>query len=143
MRRIAEGVTIAVISSGITWAFSDRSALGTVYTGMMDALAGAAPGLEVAAWMLAGVLAALAGLTAARSWRRADPEGVTFWEFDLVMPSWLTVWTGAAITSVVTALGLGLAADGSTWGLVLLCCAAAGVLRFLTRLGRALNGLFA
>jgi hypothetical protein len=139
VKRIIEGVVIAVLSSAITWAAGHWS---DARQGGERAWPGAASELgrfESAAWLIAGVAIVLAlGAMAVRRARSSEPG---FWELDLNLPSPAMVMTATGVVAGMTAYGSRLSGNGSLWGMPLLGLATYIALRSLVRLRWSLRAL--
>lgn len=111
MKRIMEGVAIAVLSSAITWAAGHGTVAREGTTHVWNGMSRGLGRYEGIAWWMAGVALFLAlvalGVRTTRSW---EPG---FWEVDLHLPSPALVLVSAAFIAALAAVGLRLA--GQPW----------------------------
>jgi hypothetical protein len=132
MKRIFDGVLIAVLASGVIWAAGHRAAARDVGVQGWNVASGWLAQFEVAAWWATATATVLAVMAVAVRIARGSEPG--FWELDLHLPSPAFVLASVSMATAAAALGLRLAAHGSIWGLALIGVATYGAIRGMTRL---------
>lgn len=140
--RIAENVVVAIATAVAVRLMDHAGNSGAFVASATRRTAGigATIGLDLLVASLVCFVAATVVLVV--GWRQADRSGLTFWEFELHMPSWPTTIFGLGLVLLLVWIGVRLCVEGSDVGLVPICVGAWIVLRFAARLRQRWVALF-